>query len=511
MMGDIQGSLGMALVTLRSHILSGDKASREAFEAVWATNMRRFGDMIGKKPVLTPEQSKSLKQFRRARNAFNVIQTKMINIRNGEEWNQANYWLRTKVLPAVTEIETLLSEMITTQQQLMTADSATAAQATHMLSNLLWLLLGIGIVLSALIAFLVTRAMTTPLRRVTAVAQHMSQGDFSRTIDLVQKDEVGALAAAFRALTDYVKGIAQAATAISTGDLTVQVEAKSEHDLLSQSFQRMASNLRQVVQELSEHATVLNQAVNDLSAASAQVSSNSGELSSKITTTATGGKEVSENISVVATSTEEMTATIGEIAQNTEKARQTTAQAMHSVTAATSQVEELNTTAAAISQVTNTIMEIADQTKLLALNATIEAARAGEAGKGFAVVANEVKELAQQTNSATEDIRQRIEAIQQSTTKAVHEIAQINTVVTEVNESVSSIASAVEEQAVTTKDMAQTVSRVAQVSHDIAQDMDSVSGVSTQMQATSTQLQQQAEALAQMGQALQEMVGKFTL
>ena len=37
---------------------------------------------------------------------------------------------------------------------------------------------------------------------------------------------------------------------------------------------------------------------------------------------------------------------------------------------------------------------------------------AGQHGKGFAVVANEVKELAKQTAKATEDITNRINAIQ---------------------------------------------------------------------------------------------------
>jgi methyl-accepting chemotaxis protein len=71
------------------------------------------------------------------------------------------------------------------------------------------------------------------------------------------------------------------------------------------------------------------------------------------------------------------------------------------------------------------ITSIAQQTNLLALNATIEAARAGESGKGFAVVANEMKELAKQTAKATQDISQRVAAIQADAKGAVEAISTI--------------------------------------------------------------------------------------
>ena len=87
------------------------------------------------------------------------------------------------------------------------------------------------------------------------------------------------------------------------------------------------------------------------------------------------------------------------------------------------------TAAREIISVIAVIVDIAEQTKLLALNATIEAARAGEAGKGFAVVANEVKALANQTNTATEDIRLRFDAIRDATGGTVEEISQIDRVI----------------------------------------------------------------------------------
>lgn len=74
--------------------------------------------------------------------------------------------------------------------------------------------------------------------------------------------------------------------------------------------------------------------------------------------------------------------------------------------------DRLRESSAAIGNVVNLIAQIVRQTTLLALNSTIEAARAGEAGRGFAVVATKVKALAVQTQSATEEITKKIEALQ---------------------------------------------------------------------------------------------------
>jgi methyl-accepting chemotaxis protein len=121
------------------------------------------------------------------------------------------------------------------------------------------------------------------------------------------------------------------------------------------------------------------------------------------------------------------------------------------------------------------ITSIAQQTNLLALNATIEAARAGEAGKGFAVVANEVKELAKQTAAATEDISQKIEAIQADTKGAVTSISQIGKVIAQINDISNTIASAVEEQSATTNEIARNATEAAKGSSEISKNITQVS------------------------------------
>jgi methyl-accepting chemotaxis protein len=116
-------------------------------------------------------------------------------------------------------------------------------------------------------------------------------------------------------------------------------------------------------------------------------------------------------------------------------------------------VDRLRESSAAIGNVVNLIAQIARQTTLLALNSTIEAARAGAAGRGFAVVATEVKALAVQTQSATEEITKKIEALQKDavgSADAVHRISQAIEAIRPVFETVNG---AVAEQNATTSEV----------------------------------------------------------
>jgi len=178
-----------------------------------------------------------------------------------------------------------------------------------------------------------------------------------------------------------------------------------------------------------------------------------------------------------------------------------------------------------IGQVTETITNISAQTNLLALNATIEAARAGAAGKGFAVVANEIKELARQTAEATEDIKARINGIQNSTGSAVTDIEQITGVIREVGGIVAGIAAAIEEQATVTRDVAgniaqastgvreanERVSQTATVSRSIARDIAGVNRAVSDIRQGGEQVQTSAVELSHLAEQLRSQVAQFRM
>ncbi len=237
----------------------------------------------------------------------------------------------------------------------------------------------------------------------------------------------------------------------------------------------LTEGLKVTLNTVNENAQSLSSAAEELTAVSQQMSSNSEETAAQSNVVASAAEQVSKNVATVATSAEEMSASVKEIAKNANEAAKVATEAVSVAETTNKTVAKLGESSVEIGKVIKVITSIAQQTNLLALNATIEAARAGEAGKGFAVVANEVKELAKQTATATEDISQKIEAIQNDTKGAVTAIAQIGKVISQINDISNTIASAVEEQSATTNEIARNASEAAKGSTEISKNIANVS------------------------------------
>lgn len=251
----------------------------------------------------------------------------------------------------------------------------------------------IAVVISVVLAVLITKAIVNPINKTANYIKVLSQKDFSGIIPesyLKRKDEIGELSNSILVMQKDI------------GLLIHEIIEKAQD--MSASSQELSAT----VEELTTTSEHINEAINNIthdvqetSASAEEISASVQEVDSSInllSSKAMNGSSNANESRIRAIETQKKgKASIEDTRRIYEEKRQKGLKALKDGEV----VKEIEVMA-------NTIADISEQTNLLALNAAIEAARAGEQGKGFAVVAEEVRQLAEQSSQAVTKIQSTI-------------------------------------------------------------------------------------------------------
>jgi X-X-X-Leu-X-X-Gly heptad repeat protein len=509
-------------------LVAGDKAKEEALQEEIRKNVVEYRALMSKLELLVAASPDYEASFGSMKSTFEkyreVRDEKVIPLARSGKLEEAKALSLGEQAERFREITDGVAVLIDSAESRGTQALQASGKLVENSFNVLWAATIAALVFAVWVIYLLNRDLAGPLNALTRQAAKIAEGDLQiETPSSTREDELGRLAAAFRAMAESLRKTAVAAEIITAGNLTRPIQPQGPRDVLGQAFAGMAESLRKVVREISDGINVLASSTSQISAGTSQLVAAASQTATAINETTTTVEEVRQTAQVASQKARAVSATAekaNQVSQAGKKAVDDTIQAMsrirdqmESIAESTVRLGEQNL---AIGEIVASVNELAEQANLLSVNAAIEAARAGEHGKGFLVVAQEVRSLADQSKAATRQVRALLNEIQKGIAKAVMAAEQgaksVEGGVRQSEEASQAIALLTE----TVQEAAQAAMQIAASSHQQLVGMDQVTSAMESIRVAGNQnvsSVNQAGAAAQnineLGQRLKALVDRY--
>jgi methyl-accepting chemotaxis protein len=409
--------------------------------------------------VISSEKGKALlADVAEKRKAYIELRKEVMALIKNADHMAAEALLSSKVIPASQTYLQSMHAIRTFENDLAAEHAQAVADGLARSKVVLTTLLIAGLAIGSLMAWLIARSVTAPVREAVQAAEVIAGGDLTHSVDSSRRDELGDLLRTIGRMQESLRSLVGRVRTSTDSISTASVQIATGNQDLSARTEQTASNLQQAASSMEELSGTVKQSADSARQAN-QLAASAAEVAQR------GGTVVSQVVSTM---------------------------------------DEINASSKKIADIIGVIDGIAFQTNILALNAAVEAARAGEQGRGFAVVASEVRSLAPRNAEAAKEIKGLIGA-------SVDKVETGSRLVTDAGSTMNEIVSSVQR---VSDIIGEITASAAEQSDGIGQVNTAVSQLDQMTQQNAALVEQSAaaaESLRAQADRLASVVGEFRL
>ena len=195
------------------------------------------------KTVTSDAGKKVLVKAIELRKAYAIEQANFLELQKAGKRDEAIELLLGNVRNTQAAYIAAVDELIAFQSKLMVTAGKSADAMADAAERLILILGAAAVLLTLLLAWIITRGITGPVNAVVSAANKMAEGDFNFKLDASSKDEVGQLARAVEAVQGAVQRLIADAGTLSAAAVAGKLETRADAAKHLGDFQRVVSGV----------------------------------------------------------------------------------------------------------------------------------------------------------------------------------------------------------------------------------------------------------------------------